>query len=132
TGNELPSRKLDILYMHGRADHNYIPFDCAQPQVDAIVSAWGLTDDGVVASGAGFTRHRWSTAGATLEFLAHDYSSNAQVPLVSASKLQGHCYPGSTDDGDAPGQLFPFRCQQQASFVWGTEVVDFFTTHPRL
>ena len=132
TGAEMPSRKLPILYMHGRADHNYIPFSCAQPQVDAIVSAWGLTSNGVVASSPTFTRTRWSdTSGTVLELLAHDYSSSAQVPFVSASQLQGHCFPGSTDPGTQSGQLFPFGCQQPASFVWGTEVVDFFIAHPR-
>ena len=131
TGSEVPSRKLPILYMHGTADHNYIPFSCAQPQVDAIVSAWGLHDDGVIQSSAMHTRHRWSDGNAILEFVAHDYSSNAQVPFVSASELQGHCFPGSTDPGNQPGQLFPFRCQQPAAFTWGSEVVQFFVAHPR-
>ncbi len=132
TGPELPSRKLPILYMHGRADQNYIPFSCAQPQVDAIVSAWGLTANGVVASSPTYTRTRWSdTAGTVVELLAHDYSSSAQVPFVSASTLQGHCFPGSTDPGGQPGQLFSFKCQQPASFVWGAEVVNFFVAHPR-
>lgn len=132
TGTEIPSRKLPILYMHGRADHNYIPFSCAQPQVDAIVSAWHLTAEGVIESSPTFTRSRWSDgAGTVLEFLAHDYSSRAQVPLVSASVLQGHCFPGSTDPGNQPGQLFSFRCEQAAGFVWGAEVVEFFLAHPR-
>ena len=132
TGTEIPSRKLPILYMHGRADQNYIPFSCAQPQVDAIVSAWGLTANGIVASSPTFTRTRWSdAAGTVLELIAHDYTSSAQVPFVSASELQGHCFPGSTDPGNQPGQLFSFRCQQPASFVWGTEIVAFFVAHPR-
>jgi pimeloyl-ACP methyl ester carboxylesterase len=132
TGSELPSRKLPILYMHGRADQNYIPFSCAQPQVDAIVHAWNLTSEGVVASSPTYTRTRWSDgAGTVVELIAHDYFSNAQVPLVSATKLQGHCYPGSTDPGAQPGQLFSFRCEQPASFVWGDEVVEFFVAHPR-
>jgi len=132
TGAEIPSRKLPILYMHGRADDNYIPFACAQPQVDAIVSQWGLTANGVIASSPTFTRTRWSdAAGTVVELLVHDYASRAQVPLVSASELQGHCFPGSTDPGNQPGQLFSFRCQQPASFVWGAEVVEFFIAHPR-
>jgi polyhydroxybutyrate depolymerase len=132
SGAEVPSRKVPILYMHGRADHNYIPFSCAQPQVDAIVGAWGLTPNGVVDSSSSFTRTRWSDAsGIVLEFLAHDYSSSAQVPFISATELQGHCFPGSTDPGTQPGQLFPFACQQPASFVWGAEVVAFFIAHPR-
>jgi dienelactone hydrolase len=132
SGAEVPSRKIPILYMHGTADQNYIPFTCAQPQVDAIASAWGLSADGVVESSATYTRSRWSdSAGTVVEFLAHDYSSSAQVPFVPASKLQGHCYPGSTDPGDQPGQLFSFRCEQAAAFVWGAEVVEFFVAHHR-
>jgi polyhydroxybutyrate depolymerase len=132
TGAEVPSRKLPILYMHGRADQNYIPYSCAQPQVDAIASAWSLAPNGVVESGAGYTRTRWSdAAGTVVELLAHDYTSNAQVPLVSQSKLQGHCFPGSADPGNQPGQLFSFRCEQSAAFVWGSEVVEFFVAHPR-
>jgi hypothetical protein len=132
TGTELPSRELPILYMHGRADENYIPYSCAQPQVNAIVSAWGLTANGVVESGPSYTRTRWSDAtGTVVELLAHDYSSSAQVPFVSASELQGHCFPGSNDPGNQPGQLFSFRCQQPAAFVWGAEIVEFFVAHPR-
>lgn len=132
TGSEMPSRKLPILYMHGRADANYIPYSCAQPQVDAIAAAWNLTAQGVVDSSPTFTRTRWTdTVGTVVELLAHDYSSDEQVPFVSASKLQGHCFPGSTDPGDQPGQLFSFACQQTASFVWGEEVVEFFVAHPR-
>jgi len=131
-GSEVPSRKLPILYMHGRADANYIPFSCAQPQVDHIAAAWNLTSQGVVDSSPTFTRTRWTdTTGTVVELLAHDYSSDEQVPFVSASKLQGHCFPGSTDPGDQPGQLFSFACQQAASFVWGEEVVEFFVAHPR-
>ena len=132
TGAEVPSRRLPILYMHGRADQNYIPFACAQPQVDAIVAAWGLTANGVVASSPTYTRTRWSDAARTVvELLAHDDSSNAEVPFVAASKLEGHCFPGSSDPGTQPGQLFSFRCAQPASFVWGAEVVEFFVSHPR-
>jgi len=131
TGQELPSRKLSILYMHGRADENYIPFSCAQPQVDAIASAWSLHADGVVSSGAGYTRTRWSDASVTVELLAHDYTSTAQVPFVSASELQGHCFPGSNDPGTQPGQLFSFRCEQPAGFMWGDEIVQFFLAHRR-
>ncbi|MBK9030751.1 MAG: hypothetical protein IPL61_05325 [Myxococcales bacterium] len=132
TGAEVPSRHLSILYLHGRADQNYIPWSCAQPQVDAIVSAWGLSAQGVVASGPAFTRTRWTDgAGAVVELLAHDYTSTAQVPFVAATELQGHCFPGSTDPGNQVGQLFSFKCEQPAGFVWGAEVVAFFVAHPR-
>jgi poly(3-hydroxybutyrate) depolymerase len=132
SGSEIPSRELPILYMHGRHDQNYIPFSCAQPQIDAIVAAWGLTANGIVASSPSYTRTRWSDAtGTVVELLAHDYSSDEQVPFVSASRLQGHCFPGSNDPGNQPGQLFSFKCEQTAAFAWGTEVVSFFVAHPR-
>jgi len=132
TGNEMPSRQLPILYMHGMQDQNYISYACAQPQVNAIVSAWGLGAGTVIASDATFTRTRYTNAsGGLLEFLSHDYSSNAQVAFVNSTKLEGHCYPGSTDPGNQPGQLFPFKCDQAASFTWGAEVLAFFVAHPR-
>ena len=131
-GAEVPARRMPILYMHGRAEQNYVPWACAQPQVDAIVAAWGLTSAGVVASSPTYTRTRWTGAGGALvELVAHDYASNAQVPFVPSSRLQGHCFPGSTDPGTQPGQLFSFKCEQPASFVWGAEVVAFFVAHPR-
>jgi pimeloyl-ACP methyl ester carboxylesterase len=130
-GAEMPSRKIPILYMHGRADQNYIPYSCAQPQVDAIVAAWALAANGVVESGPMHSRTRWSGGGAVVELLAHDYTSNEQVPFVSASELQGHCFPGSSDPGGKPGQLFSFKCEQPAAFIWGVEVVEFFVAHPR-
>jgi len=131
TGTDVPSREIPVLYMHGRMDQNYIPWSCAQPQVDAMVSAWGLTSVGIVASSPTYTRERFTDAsGTVVEFLAHDYYSNALF-ILEQSRLLGHCFPGSTDPGGQPGQLFPFRCEQPASFVWGQEVVDFFVAHPR-
>jgi polyhydroxybutyrate depolymerase len=132
TGSEVPSRQLPVLYMHGRNDDHYASFSWAQPQVDAIVSAWGLSSDGVIASDSTFTRTRWSNAsGGSLEFLVHDYTSSAEVVGISSTRLDGHCYPGSTDPGGAPGQLFSFKCDQTASFTWGAEVVAFFVAHPK-
>jgi polyhydroxybutyrate depolymerase len=132
TGSEIPAQEIAVLYMHGIQDTNYVSFACAQPQVDAMVAAWGLTSDGVIASGPDFTRTRYSDAsGTVVEFLAHDYFSTQQVPLIDQTRLLGHCFPGSTDPGGLPGQLFSFRCEQDAAFVWGQEVVDFFVAHPR-
>jgi predicted esterase len=134
TGTELPSREIPVLYMHGRAEQNYVPWTCAQPQVDALVEAWGLTSAGVVASGPAFTRERFTDAtGTVVEFLAHDYYSDQQIPLLDLTRLQGHCFPGSMDPGGMPGQLFSFKCEnpQPMDFTWGEEVVDFFVAHPR-
>ncbi|HEX5064039.1 MAG TPA: hypothetical protein VFV99_31885 [Kofleriaceae bacterium] len=132
TGAEIPSQQIPVLYMHGTHDDDYVPYSCAQPQVDAMVAAWGLTSNGVIASSSMYRRSRWTSAsGTVVELLSHDYSSEAQVPLVSQTKLLGHCYPGSTDPGNQPGQLFSFKCEQTAAFTWGTEVVAFFQAHPR-
>jgi len=126
-----PSRKVPILYMHGRADDNYIPFACAQPQVDAIVSAWGLTAEGVVASSPTYTRTRWSDAtGTVVELVVHDYSSSAQVRSSRRPGCTGTAFRARPTQATTR-QLFSFRCQQPASFVWGAEVVDFFVAHPR-
>lgn len=131
TGAEVPSRQIPVLYMHGRQDTDYVQFSCAQPQVDAIAAAWGLTSQGVVASSPTYSRTRYANAGGgLLEFIAHDYTSNAQFPGISSTRLLGHCYPGSTDPGGAPGQLFSFKCEQAASFTWGDEVLAFFVAHP--
>src|SRR5262249_52456652 len=111
---------------------DYVPYSCAQPQVDAIVAAWGLTSNGVIASDSTYRRTKWSNAsGGSVEFLSHDYFSNQQVPFISQTKLLGHCYPGSTDPGGQPGQLFSFKCEQATSFTWGEEVVAFFVAHPK-
>jgi poly(3-hydroxybutyrate) depolymerase len=132
TEEQVPTQAIPVLYMHGTQDSNYVPFSCAQPQVDAAVAAWGLTANGVIASSSTYRRSRWtSSAGGLLELIAHDYSSNEQVPFVAQTELQGHCYPGSSDPGGQPGQLFSFKCEQQASFTWGAEVVAFFVAHPR-
>ena len=131
TGTEIPSRQLPVLYMHGTKDADYVPYSCAQPQIDAVVAAWGLTSDGVIASSPTYRRTRWSNAqGGLLEFLSHDYFSDKKV-LLDQTKLLGHCFPGSTDPGGMPGQLFSFKCEQPADFTWGVELVAFFVSHPK-
>ena len=133
TTGQMPSRQLPVLYMHGTKDDDYVPYSlCAQPQVNAVVSAWGLTSDGVIASDATYTRSRWTdSTGGLLEFISHDYASSAEVFGIPETRLDGHCFPGSTDPGGAPGQLFPFGRDGPTSFTWGTEVVAFFVAHPR-
>jgi hypothetical protein len=76
-----------------------------------------------VRSDASYTWSRYtSPKGNVFEFIAHDYTA--------ASLGQGHCYPGSTDPGGAPGQIASFACQPPAAFVWGEEVMKFFKAHP--
>jgi hypothetical protein len=59
-----------------------------------------------------------------IEFLSHDYAADNAI-------IRGHCYPGSTDPGDAPGQLFPFGCEGRNGFVWGEIAMQFFIDHPK-
>ena len=121
-----------VLYMHGTADEDYVQYECAQPQIDAMVAAWGLTSQGVIASNATYRRTRWTNAsGGLLEFISHDYYSDQEVLFIPQTKLEGHCYPGSTDPGGLAGQLFSFKCEQPASFTWGDEVMKFFVAHPK-
>jgi len=132
TGTQLPSRQLPILYMHGTADEDYVQYECAQPQIDAVVAAWGLTSQGIIASDATYRRTRWTNAsGGLLEFISHDYYSTQEVLFIPQTKLEGHCYPGSTDPGGLTGQLMSFKCEQPASFTWGEEVMKFFVAHPK-
>ncbi|MBI2378181.1 MAG: hypothetical protein HYV07_29540 [Deltaproteobacteria bacterium] len=135
SGSEVPSEAIPVLYMHGRNDTNYVPFSCAEPQVDAVRAHLGLTESVEVASDAS---HEWmrytstaSNSPALLETLFHEYSSDEAVPFVDASRLLGHCIPGSTDPGGESGQIFSFKCQQASAFVWGEVTLDFFEAHPR-
>lgn len=78
-----------------------------------------------LAEGDGFrwTRHEGPDRG-LLEFIEHDYTAASLI-------LGGHCYPGSDDPADAPGQLFSFECEGRSGFVWGQAAIDFFEAHPR-
>jgi hypothetical protein len=132
TGAQMPSRQVPVLYMHGTADEDYVQYECAQPQIDAMVTAWGLTSQGVIASDATYRRTRWTNgSGGLLEFISHDYYSDQEVLFIPQTKLEGHCYPGSTDPGGLTGQLFSFKCEQPAAFTWGDEVMKFFVAHPK-
>ncbi len=120
----VPSRPLSILYMHGTADA-LVDYACAEPRKDAVIAAFGLGAETVVSEGEGYRWTRYEAAGTTLEFIAHDYVAEGNTII------DGHCFPGSTDPGGAPGQLFPFGCTGESGFVWGEAVIDFFETHPR-
>lgn len=123
-GDDVPSEPLPILYMHGTTDA-LVSFDCALPRRDTVVAEFGLGKEEVVAEGDGYrwTRHEGDGRG-LFELIQHDYSAAALI-------LGGHCYPGSDDPGDAPGQLFSFKCEDESGFSWGEAVIDFFDAHPR-
>jgi hypothetical protein len=120
---EVPSEPIDILYLHGTTDA-LVGYGCAEPRVDAIVEHFGLGAAEVLAQDDTSRHLRYSGDEMVLEFLAHDYSAASVI-------IRGHCYPGSTDPGDAPGQLFSFACEGDSALVWGETAMAFFRDHPR-
>lgn len=124
-GVELPSSIVPVLYMHGTADA-LTSYACAEPYVETLVAHYDLESEGVtVESSQDHVRVRYGAQGpAIVELLSHDYDGGNPI-------LGGHCYPGSSDPGGAPGQLFSFACGGDEAFTWGESVIDFFDAHPR-
>lgn len=122
-GDEQPSTHLPILYLHGHHDA-LVDFQCAEAQRQTLVDAWGLGDPETLSTDAGHSRTRHTDPdGTPFEFLEHEYVS----PVVF---LEGHCFPGSDDhEATLDGQLFGFACEDEDTFVWGEEVIDFFDRH---
>jgi len=115
--------EVDILFMAGTADV-FIEFDLALAHRDDALAALGMDAGQEIAGDADHTWTRYqSSEGRTFEFIEHDYTT-------SNIFLGGHCYPGSTDPGSAPGQLFPFACEGQSAFHWGEAAIEFFRAHP--
>lgn len=121
-GADAPSKEVPVLYLHGTADV-LVAFSQGTAQRNAAVAAWKMTGPTTVTSDGAHTRQRWTSAkGTVFEFVQHDYKATSLA-------LQGHCYPGSTDKGGEPGQLFSFACVPPNAFVWGEEVMAFFRAH---
>ncbi|MBM4386926.1 MAG: hypothetical protein FJ088_04250 [Deltaproteobacteria bacterium] len=124
SAGKTPEEKIAILYMHGTKDA-LIPFYCAEMQREAIIGAWGLWPTATLSSD---NEHEWTryegAAGEIFEFVEHDYKASSFI-------LQGHCYPGSADDGKAPGQLFSYACTGSSAFKRGEIVMQFFLAHPK-
>jgi poly(3-hydroxybutyrate) depolymerase len=119
----MPSREIPVLYMHGTKDALVNFTSNAVPQRDALVAGWQMGAGTVIDQGTGYTRTRYTNANGTVfEFLQHDYAATSPI-------LVGHCYPGSTDKGGQPGQLFSFACVQPNGFTWGLEAMKFFMAH---
>jgi Phospholipase/Carboxylesterase len=117
-----PAREMPMLYMHGTKD-NLVNFSQAAAARDAVIGVLGMQQDSVVETDASHIWTRYKNANGTVfEFIQHDYTGNAI--------LGGHCYPGSTDTGGEPGQLFPFACDPPNAFTWGEVVMQFFLAHP--
>ncbi len=124
-GSDQPTESVDILYMHGFTDV-LVPYVCAPLRVSAVVDAYGLGPERMLVEGDGYTwSRREAPDGTVLEFINHTYNAE------NLGVLGGHCYPGSDDPGDAPGQLFSFACTEPTKLHWGEAVVDFFDAHPR-
>lgn len=122
-----PSREVPILYMHGE-DDGLVPFEGAVEQRDRIVAAWKM-DAGQKTAGDGAferTRHT-SPSGTVFEFLTHRYAVTEKCLVAD---IKGHCFPGSTDPGTAPGQACSFACPAPNAFHWGEELMRFFEEHP--
>lgn len=120
---ELPG-ETHILYMHGTRD-TIVPATCIAPQRDAVLAAYEFDDSSrqVISSDANYTRTRWTNPrGITFELIEHDYASDNSV-------IGGHCFPGSDDPGDQPGQVASFACAAPTAFDWGTTVMEFFLAH---
>lgn len=117
-------RQVPVLYMHGKND-GLVSFDeKAAPQRDDVVTTWGMGAPATVSSDANYTWSRYTNAnGVVFEFIEHQYAAASTI-------LKGHCFPGSTDDGSAKGQLFSFACKPPNAFVWGEEAMKFFKAHP--
>ena len=123
TAGDTPSREIPVFYMHGTKDALLSFQAIAIPQRDSVIAGWNMGKGTVIAQGTAYTRTRYtSPTGNTFEFLQHDYASSNTI-------LVGHCYPGSTDPGNQPGQLFPFGCVPPNAFTWGVEAVKFFMAH---
>jgi hypothetical protein len=121
---DTPSREIPVLYMHGVNDALVSFTSAAVPQRDEVVAGWSMGTGTVIASDTHYTRTQYKSASGTVfEFIQHDYEASSPI-------LRGHCYPGSTDPGKEPGQLFPFGCIPPNAFTWGEEAMKFFVAHP--
>ena len=110
--------------MHGKKDGVVSFALTAAPQHDAVIAGYGVGSPVVIASGAKFTRTRYTNDhGGLYEFISHDYEASSFL-------LHGHCFPGSDDTGSESGQLFSFACAGTTQMDWGHEVMQFFRDHP--
>lgn len=127
TGVEMPSREVDVLFLHGYLDALVSFEEVATPQRDAVVAGWNMDTGDVTASDDDYTRTRFtSDAGTHFDFLEHNYSAGPCVVTID-----GHCFPGSDDPGTLNGQVCPFACLPPNAFNWGEDTMQFFLDHPR-
>jgi len=126
-GAEVPSREVDVLFLHGYLDALVSYDDVAVPQREAVVAGWAMGTGEIIATDDDYVRTRFTSAvGTHFEFLEHNYSAGACLITID-----GHCFPGSDDPGTANGQACSFACLSPNAFVWGEDTMQFFIDHPR-
>jgi hypothetical protein len=94
TGQDVPSRELDILYMHGTQD-GLVDFANAVTLRDAVIAHYHLDAGTKVAGDGTFTRTRYTAPeGHVFEFIQHDYVSDSAVGIPRLGvAIKGHCFP---------------------------------------
>lgn len=120
-----PAVEVPVLYMHGTKDVLQ-PFWCGQQQADAVVQGWSMAALPVVAQGDKYLWRAYrSSKGTDFQFIQHDWAA-------AFFGLQGHCYPGSSDQSATlPGQFSGFGCKPPNDFAWGEVALKFFVAHPK-
>lgn len=129
--NDVPSRKVPILYIHGTKDKE-LEFDKnAIVLRDEIVKTYGLGVPDTLRSETSLRAYAYRVGpGAIFEFWEHDYAT------TNLNTVGGHCVPGPIEAGDGvlvakPPSARPFRCvDPNQTLDAGTEILRFFKEHP--
>jgi len=119
-GPDIPEdSERPVFYLHGTTD-GLVAFSSATAQRDALIDAWEMDEQEVLADDAEHTWTRYvSEAGTVFEFVQHEWECDwtlADMPL------RGHCFPGS------PSLL---GCGEDNALHWGETVMQFFVDHPK-
>ncbi len=121
-----PSRELPLLYLAAQKDA-LVPYACSTAERDAVVAAWALSSKQTIAGDGHYTHDRYTAGdGTTLDFFTEDYTTDPQGALAANA---GHCVPGATPATSTVWDQL--ACKPPTAFVWGQEVLDFFTAHPK-
>jgi pimeloyl-ACP methyl ester carboxylesterase len=129
--DNMPEYEIPIISVLGRNDPIVPPETRGMPLWNAILEVWNMGPALVIAGDDTYTHYRYTNANGTiLEFLMHDYVSNAPV---GAGIAGGHCFPGSDAHYDPlnPSRYIPYGCEGENSFNIGEEVMKFFIEHPK-
>jgi poly(3-hydroxybutyrate) depolymerase len=126
TGTRVPSRKIPILFLMGRTDHQ-VSYNSMVNIRDAAIANYAARGPQVLAQDANYSHNRWTGVdGAIIETFDHAYETVKNGPWDFAL---GHCVPGSQSDPQARQYAVP--CKLPNAFAWGDEVMRFFRAHPK-